>query len=176
MNLKYIFIFAFFLVGCGNEKPPQKIEEIRSSIIAVNPPNELFDSRDLVIQVKSNSVFSTAIETGRIMKGIIDYFPLELDNKRNIWIISDVDVVDKYNNKSIESSFALSWKVDDVKKINFQNGFNEFALLNLTEVILPMTSVGHDLLVDYCKDEDNLTYTKRFCVTYAVSLAMSKKQ
>lgn len=150
------------LVGCGEEPPPKSIGEISNWIEKVEQ-----DDKNIKIYIKPASALTAddhfqnaSMNTYTISENLVKYFH-EIKQDKVIYVIS-VDTVDKYGNTEKVPSLQLEYKVDDIKKVNFNQLYHR-DVLELAEPVKYLNMAGAQIIVAWCKEEKNYSVAQKFC-------------
>lgn len=156
------------LVGCGSSDdiPPKTIQEISKEIASVEKNNG-----SMRITLSGGSVLRTkdvlknaSMDSYRIAENLVRFFPSELEHE--VIFVVKAEIVDRFGNQSIAPVFELKYRADDLKRVNFRNLYHS-QLLDLADPLKYLSLAGTEIVVEWCKDEDNRDSAKRFCARNA---------
>lgn len=156
-------LMALGLVGCGEDAPPPKtIKDISEMIEKVEQDDDVLKIYLLASSaLREKDHFQNAsMTTYKISENLVKYFP-DVKQPQLVYIIA-VEMVDKFGNQSIEPALQLEYSIDDIKKINFDNLFHR-DVLELAESIKYFNMAGMQVVVAWCKEEENRSVAQRFC-------------
>lgn len=104
------------------------------------------------------STFNAAAqEMMRVLEALKVKHPGEFDN---VNFNLTADLVDKYNNKSVDGIIGVTFSMPEVEKVNFDNLPNQ-RLLDGFAIQAGGTRVGDEILADWCKE--NRKRAAKFC-------------
>ena len=165
-----IALAASVLTGCGEEAPKaladlsRDITGVASSEVAGKKLLE-FSMRPSSRSSNANYFFQATSEINHILPKLLQYFPEERSDL--IFFTLSADLTDKFGNVKGEPVIQVSFKAEDVKKINYKGGqFSSWSLLNLANNVEFLHPAGSTIVSDYCQDKDSIEYAHRFCQRY----------
>lgn len=148
----------FMLASCGSE-PPQRVEDVRSSVRSVTNENG-----SLAITMISKGLDGGATDMAGFARDFFAVAKWQMvhgGGTNRITILAVVPTRDKYGNEGEQEAFILSVGGDDLGRIQWDN-ITHWDLMNLA-TFLPVHSFGGQLSRAWCSEEDNLRYSMRFC-------------
>ena len=168
MKKLMLFCLAACLCACGGD--PKEIKDISTYITEVSDSMSA-GKKVMVIKIKASSqttasrlIYSPANEMREIFPKMLKHFP-DLDAEYIDFIILG-DLVDKYGNSRLAPIIRLSFKMSDIKKINFTQDFTPWRLLALVDEGYHLhPRVSHEAITEYCNETDNKRYAAVFCNT-----------
>ncbi|SED80069.1 hypothetical protein [Pseudomonas anguilliseptica] len=166
-NLAFAVMAISALSGCG-DAPPKTLEEINRHISSVST-TQLDGVSALVFSLDSKMgydgasfFFMASDEANRILPKLIKYFPEQ--NPDVVAFTLNGKLVDKYGNEKDSPVIQLAFKMDEVKKVNYETGqFTNWDLLELMDNIEFLNPAGASIVREYCTDDSNAKHAARFC-------------
>lgn len=153
-------LLVVLLAGCGDDAPPRSVKDISSRISSV-----VEDGSILKIELAARPAltaddhFQTAsMDTARISEKLIRYFP-NVGQKRLVYILC-AEVSDKYGNQTAEPVLEIEYKMEDIRKVNFDNVYHR-QVLELAEPVRYRSTAGIQIVKAWCdKNKDD---ARSFC-------------
>ena len=153
---------ALFLTSCGDDPPPKTIKQISLVITKVVESKDsirIFIEPGSALRAKDHFQ-NISMSTYTISQGLVKYFPKQMAG--DVVYVASVDSVDGYGNNSTEPALELKYKVDDLKKVNFDNIYHR-DLLELSEPVKYLNMAGRQVINTWCIEEENKTVAINFC-------------
>ena len=157
-------VIALAVTACGKseEGPPRALRDLDSSIASVQET-----PAELKILMNARAVFRTkdamenaSLQAARISERMLRYFP----DVTQEWVsyVVIVDLEDKYGKQSSEPILEIKFSTAELRKVDFQN-IHYKKLLDLAAPMGYMTPVGAEVVREWCAEQDNRQYARRFC-------------
>ena len=160
------------LVACGGQSPEElkKLSDddflkTHHAITSINDRNDISNDKALILHIETNNtgkVFLFANLYKPILQDIQEIKPELLDKYNQVWLFADAELVDKFGKTSKKGIFAVAYKADDLKKVNFNNVY-ERALLDLVADVRIYHPEGQRIIVEYCMNDKGKTESPNFC-------------
>lgn len=154
--------------------PPETVSDLSSNIqktqewpqLSEEPVLGVFFLQDATNSNK-NFLFRTSRDISDISEEILEFWPD--DYSEILWFIR-FPSVDQYGNKGEGTAMKISYRLDDLKRINWDN-MNEWQFLNLANLVEMNGGVGRKVAIAYCDDETHRKHSTGFCSQVVMHLA-----
>ena len=160
MKKLIVILVAGLMAGCGEDPPPEQVKDIHSRIHAV-----VEDGSVLKIELSARPALTAdyhfqnaSMDTARISEKLIRYFP-ETKQEKLVYVLN-ADVSDKYGNQKETPVLELTYKIDDLRKINYDTIYHR-QILEFAEPIHYLGMAGVQIVKAWC--DENKDDARRFC-------------
>ncbi len=155
------------LAGCS-KSPPKTLEEIGGGVLKINDTAFMAPMGTMTVDIEADtSLASFTYKADKVLRDMKQHFPGELEKYKKIWVFGTTKLVDKYGNKLSERTVGIEWPTDELRKANLASDtLTTWQVLNLASEVRGFQGVGHDMFLEYCKEENNQKYARQFCTLY----------